>query len=102
AGPAWVRQVAPDTWDGQSVGFGAAFFGTVSCAQAFPQGDCHQELLPLMALELWGLPTSAPARDPANKNFVYQRFQRGVMHFDAASGATHGLLLGDVFKSVLT
>ena len=102
AAPAWVKRVTPDTWDGLSVGFGHAFFSTVSCQAAFPDGDCQAGLLPLMALELWGLPTSAPARDPANKNFVYQRFQRGIMHYDASTGTTQGLLLGEVFKSVLT
>ncbi len=55
-----------------------------------------------MALELWGFPTSQPARDPNNHNFIYQRFQRGILHYDATSGVTRGILLGDAFKSVLT
>ncbi len=100
--PDWIRQVVPDEWQGLAVNFRRAYFGSVTCLIAFAEGECQEELLPLMALELWGLPTSAPTRDVSNHNFVYQRFQRGVMHFDLTSGATQGLLLGDVFKSVLT
>jgi hypothetical protein len=32
---------------------------------------------------------------------VYQRFQRGVMHFDQATGRTQGLLLADYLKAIL-
>jgi hypothetical protein len=53
-------------------------------------------------LEVWGVPISRPARDPNNGNFIYQRFQRGIMHFDFASGATRGILLSDYFKSLIT
>jgi hypothetical protein len=98
----FVRANAPDTWDGLPVRFGATFFGSVACPDAFPRGDCQASLLPLLALELWGLPTSRPAHDPANGGFVYLRFERGIMQFDARSGATQGLLLGDLFKSLLT
>jgi hypothetical protein len=50
---------------------------------------------------MWGLPTSKPTYDPTNKNFIYQRFQRGVMHYDAGCNCTHGLLLADYLKSLL-
>jgi hypothetical protein len=40
--------------------------------------------------------------DPNNSNFVYQRFQRGIMHHDASTGVTRGILLADYLKSVLT
>jgi len=35
-----------------------------------------------------GVPTSAPAADPANPQFVYQRFQNGVLFYNAAEGST--------------
>ncbi|MFN0070706.1 MAG: N-acetylmuramoyl-L-alanine amidase [Chloroflexota bacterium] len=97
-----VKQLAPDTWDGNPVGFYRAFTGTVKAEDAFPNGGGNSGLLLGMALELWGMPTSAPAYDPTNRNFVYQRFQRGIMHFDKSSGATQGLLLADYVKSILT
>jgi hypothetical protein len=50
---------------------------------------------------VWGAPISRPRRDPSNSNFVYQRFQRGVMHFDATSGRTQALLLADYLKAIL-
>jgi hypothetical protein len=33
--------------------------------------------------------------------FVYQRFQRGVMHYDAGCDRTNGLLLADYLKAIL-
>ncbi len=98
----FVLANAPDQWQGLPVGFTRTFMATVRYEDAFPQGGGEPSLLPLLNLELWGLPTSLPARDPNNRNFVYQRFQRGIMHYDAANGVTQGLLLGDYFKAILT
>ncbi|MBV8713598.1 MAG: hypothetical protein JOZ65_00890 [Chloroflexi bacterium] len=84
----FVRSNAPDTFDSLAVKFGEMFFG----------GD---GLNPLIALEVWGAPISRPRRDPGNSNFVYQRFQRGVMHFDATTGRTQALLLADYLKAIL-
>lgn len=97
-----VKQLAPDVWDGNQVGFYRAFTTTVRAEDAFPNGGGNQGLLLGMALELWGMPTSPPAYDPSNRNFIYQRFQRGIMHYDKSSGATQGLLLADYVKSILT
>jgi hypothetical protein len=58
-------------------------------------------ILGLLNLEVWGAPISEPAADPSNPNFVYQRFQRGIMHFDATTGVTRGILLADYVKSIL-
>src|SRR5690606_36484534 len=65
-------------------------------------GSTPPNLAALYALEVWGFPTSAPARDPNSNDFIYQRFQRGIMHFDADTNVTRGILLGDAFKSVMT
>jgi hypothetical protein len=83
----FIRVNAPDVFDGQPVGFSKTFF-------AFDN--------PLINLEVWGAPISRPARDPTNAGFVYQRFQRGVMHFDRATGQTQGLLLAAYLRAVLT
>jgi N-acetylmuramoyl-L-alanine amidase len=100
----FVRDNAPDTFDGEPVNFGRTFFNSLSAQDAFPGGvpDGGEALLPGFDLELWGLPTSKPARDPSNANFVYQRFQRGIMHYDKGCGCTQGLLLADYLKAVLT
>ncbi|MBV9358164.1 MAG: hypothetical protein JO023_21845, partial [Chloroflexi bacterium] len=63
--------------------------------------DNGTTLLAGFDLELWGLPTSRPSYDPANKNFIYLRFQRGIMHYDAGCNCTHGLLLADYLKALL-
>jgi hypothetical protein len=99
---AFVQANVPDQWGGLPVGFRGGFFSRVRLEDAFPGGGGDPALLPLLNLEMWGLPTSRPARDPANHNFVYQRFQRGIMHYDVATGATEGLLLGDYLKSLMT
>jgi hypothetical protein len=68
------------------VAFGQTFFGNAN---------------PLISLEVWGAPISEPRQDPSNTNFVYQRFQRGVMHYDATTGKTQALLLADYLKDIL-
>jgi hypothetical protein len=53
-------------------------------------------------LAVWGTPTSAPAPDPRNPNFVYQRFSNGILLYDGASGTTTALPLGEYVKDLLT
>jgi hypothetical protein len=86
----FIHSNTPDTFDSAKVDFGQTFFGA-------GLGSTN----PLIALEVWGAPISRPRRDPTNSNFVYQRFQRGVMHFDATSGQTQALLLADYLKNIL-
>jgi hypothetical protein len=98
----FVRQNAPDTWEGKPVNFFKTFSSTVSLSDAFPRGGGSSALLPAFNLEIWGAPTSAPTKDPNNHNFVYLRFQRGIMHYDDACKCTQGLLLADYLKALLT
>ena len=99
---AFVQAYVPNTWDGSPVNFYQTFTGTVTCADAYPNGDCQAQLLPGMDLEMWGLPTSMPAVDPNNHNFIYQRFQRGVMMYDASTGLTQDVLFGQYLKDIMT
>jgi len=78
---AFVQQVVPDTWNGAPVMFQSTFFSTGG-------------------LEIWGAPISNPAYDPANRDFIYQRFQRGIMHYTTGQG-TRGVLLADYFKAIM-
>ena len=100
----FVRTMAPDNWDGEPVNFARTFFGTVRAEDAYPNGvpDNGDALLPYFNLEIWGLPTSRPMHDPNNPGFIYQRFQRGIMHYDKSCGCTQGLLLADYVKALLT
>ncbi len=98
----FVRAVVPDAFQGQPVNFQSTLFGSVSCDAAFPDGNCQSDLLPLMDVEVWGLPTSMPAADPNNPNFVYQRFERGVLMFNASDGTTTWMPMGDALKSLIT
>ncbi len=41
-----------------------------------------------------GLPTSAPRADSNNPNFIYQRFQNGVLFYNATEDSTSVLPLG--------
>lgn len=98
----FVKDNAPDVWQGRRVNFYATFMTTVRYEDAFPDGKGDPNLLPGLNLEIWGLPTSRPMFDPTNGGFIYQRFQRGIMHYDAACDCTQGLLLGQYFLSILT
>jgi hypothetical protein len=95
----FVQEQALDTFEGQAVNFGQTFNTTVS-AQDAP--DAPESLLLLFDLDVWGAPTSRPARDPNNNDFIYQRFQRGIMHYDKGCACTQGLLLADYLKAVIT
>jgi N-acetylmuramoyl-L-alanine amidase len=100
----FVRAMAPDSFDGEQVNFARTFFGSVTAQDAYPNGvpDGGIDLVPYFNLDIWGLPTSRPAHDPTNPNFIYQRFQRGIMHYDKGCGCTQGLLLADYVKALMT
>ncbi len=98
----FVKEKSPDSWSDMPVNFWKTFNDTVRYEEAYPDKKVDPGIMPAINLELWGAPTSAPAYDPTNKNFVYLRFQRGIMHFDKTNGTTQGLLLGDYLKSIIT
>ncbi|MCL4534349.1 MAG: NBR1-Ig-like domain-containing protein [Bacteroidetes bacterium] len=98
----YVRQASPDTWNNMPVSYFQTFASTVTVDDAYPDGSCDDSCLPGLDLEMWGVPLSPPAVDPRNYNFVYQRYQRGIMHFDKGTGTTQGMLLGDMFKAIIT
>jgi hypothetical protein len=78
---AFVQTNVPDTFNGQPVNF----------LQTFNS---------LGGLQIWGAPISQPQPDPSNSNFIYQRFQRGIMHFTAPS-TTESILLADYLKAII-
>lgn len=98
---AWVKEYTPDTWNGMPVNFYKTFSNTVTCAIAYPDGNCQTQFIPGFNLEMWGIPTSLPMLDPNNHNFVYLRFQRGVMMYNASNETTQGILLGQYLKAIL-
>jgi hypothetical protein len=98
----FLQASVPNTWMDQPVGFLERYSTTVGCLDAFPDGGCDAGLLPLFNLEVWGVPTSRPAFDPNNHNAIYQRFERGILVYDAGCQCTAAALLGDAFKQVLT
>jgi hypothetical protein len=79
----YLQATVPNTWNGEPVGFFSAFNNDGGVA-------------------VWGLPISTPAADPNNPQFVYQRFQNGVLFFDASAGGTQALPLGQYLKDILT
>jgi len=78
---AFVLANVPDNWNGQPVMF-------------------LQQFNSVGGLTYWGAPISQPAPDPSNGNFIYQRFQRGIMHFIAPS-TTESILLADYLKAII-
>jgi hypothetical protein len=77
----FIQANVPDTANGQPVNFNATF-------------------ITLGGLNIWGAPISTPQPDPSNGNFIYQRFQRGIMHYIAGTG-TESVLLADYLKAIL-
>jgi hypothetical protein len=87
---AYLEAMVPNAWQGKSVGYLDYYLSAAPASAG--------NLRTLIALEVWGFPTSQPKADPNNANFIYQRFQRGIMHYDATNNFTLGILLGDAFK----
>jgi len=77
----FMQQNVPDTFNGQPVNF-------------------LQTFNTLGGLTIWGAVISQPQPDPANANFIYQRFQRGIMHFTVGQG-TQSILLADYLKAII-
>ena len=98
----FVRQNAPNEFNGQPVRFFDTFLSTVNLATAFPGGGGDQALLPLLNLEIWGVPTSRPLADPNNGGFIYERYQRSIMHYRDVCRCTERILLASWFKTVIT
>jgi hypothetical protein len=98
---AFVQRMAPDVVNGRQVNFYQAFANMVPFQVAFPNGG-DANLLPGIDLEMWGVPTSNPAADPNNANFIYQRWQRGIMHYRAECNCTEAVLLADYLKAIIT
>ena len=94
----FIQQVSPNSFSGQNVNF----FNTFNNAVPAEAAGGNAALQTLLNLEIWGLPTSNPAPDPGNGGFIYQRYQRGIMHYDASCGCTQGILVGEYFKAVIT
>ena len=96
-----LDSAAPDTWNDMPVGFGTTFRATLTCADLPPTEACDDRRLLLAAVDVWGLPTSAPTVDPSNPDLVYLRFQRGLMQFSQSTGSTQAVPIGAWFKRVL-
>jgi hypothetical protein len=77
----FIQSVVPDTFNGQPVNFWQTFM---------KDG----------ALEVMGAPISHPQPDPSNANFIYQRFQRVILHYRQGIG-TEPLLLADYLKQIM-
>jgi len=70
---AFLEATVPDEWNGMPVQFYSMLNDT--------------------GVDVLGLPTSAVTPDPNNPQFVYQRFQNGILFFNAAEGTTSVLPL---------
>ena len=98
----FIRRNAPNEFNGRPVRFFDTFISTVGLATAFPGGGGDPALLPLLNLEIWGAVTSRPLADPTNPDFIYQRYQRSIMHYRESCRCTERILLADWFKTVIT
>jgi hypothetical protein len=79
----FLQNTVPDIFNGQPVQFWSTYAGDGGAA-------------------VWGLPTSLPKSDPSNPNFIYQRFQNGILFYDASAGVTQPLPMGEYLKRLLT
>jgi hypothetical protein len=111
----WV--VAAEGYDGNPTRFYSTFLTTVLFREAFFDGNGDPNLIPGFALEIWGLPTSGasyhiigyepgPPEGPElvpifDRNIVMQRFQKGVMRYEAPDRRTAGVPLGIYVRALI-
>jgi hypothetical protein len=69
---------------------------------AFISATVTPQVQSAYAQDVWGLPTSPARVDPNNPNFIYQRFQNGILMYDASTGSVGALPVGAWFKAALT
>ncbi len=113
----FVRVYAAEDFENYPTRFYTTFLGTVLFREAFFDGRGDASLVPGFCLEIWGLPTSGPSYmvvgyEPGpdggpdvpivDRRFVVQRFQRGIMRYDAATQRSDGIPLGIYLRGVLT
>lgn len=94
----FVRDHAPDTFSGMNVRFGSTFFSLITAEMI---GSNDPGIVTITNLEVWGAPISPPMFDPGNGDFVYQRFQRGIMHHIGSQNSTRAVLLADYVKQLM-
>ncbi len=69
---------------------------------AFLNATVSPRVAGVYSSDVWGMPTSMLKADPNNPNFVYQRFENGILMADLSTGSAGPLALGSYFKAVLT
>jgi hypothetical protein len=69
---------------------------------AYLTATVSPRLTSVYASDVWGMPTSTLKADPHNPNFVYQRFENGILMADLSTGSAGPLAMGSYFKAVLT
>jgi hypothetical protein len=91
----------PEESSGASDRFRQFFGSTLTCDDVPPSRSCTDEGRARASLDIWGLPTSAPASDPRTPDLVSQRFQRGIMQFSQSTGYVQSVPVGTWLKRVL-
>jgi hypothetical protein len=94
----FIQAHAPESFNGQPTRFWTTFVTTVPSAAL---AGTDPQLAPGFNLEIWGSVTSEPQVEPTNADFIYQRFQRSIMHFRGVCQCTERILLADWFKTVI-
>jgi hypothetical protein len=79
----FLQGTVPETWSGLPVQFWPTYIAGGG-------------------VDIWGMPTSVPKADPNNPQFVYQRFNNGILMYDGSAGTAQPLPLGEYLKAVLS
>lgn len=99
---AYLRANLPDEMGGFQTNFFKVFNETVQPYDASITDPLQQSARTLANLDVWGIPTSRPFRDPAHANQILIRMERGVLRFDANCRCTTAIPLGTYFRALLT
>lgn len=99
---AYLRANLPATVDGQPTDFFRTFDETIAPVDRTITDPFESAARTLRNLDIWGIPTSRPLRDPNIAGVISVRLERGVFRYDAACRCTFPLPLAWYFRAVLT
>jgi hypothetical protein len=97
-----LRNSVPDQVSGYPANFYQAYISTVGQPDPSVTDPGEQARWVFLNLDVWGLPTSRPLRDPTYPNLITQRFERGLMRFDLSCQCISAVPLGSLFKAIIT
>src|SRR5438093_7231216 len=95
----YVRNNLPAEIDGYPTDFYRTFAESIGPLDPEITDPTAQAIAVLQNLDVWGIPTSRPLRDPTTPGSYIVRLERGFFRFEPACRCTAPIPMGRYFRS---